>query len=248
MTSLVGKLPFAAMRSCCACQGYLWGPLVWNWNWKRSKKMDTWALLVNNVLSCKDLWLHSWYQRERIWQVNQFYVSLASVLLTLSLPQTLKQCLSLMLAVTQVVNLTAINTVNFYFEDIGQEILEAFPGDWMALVLEQIFLIISCLNFRTWQSEALVCSLFDVCVWFMHACMLQPHLTLCNPVDCSPPGSSVHGILQSRILDWVAMPSSKGSSQPRDWNCISWNSCIAGGFFTTEPLGKPGIHAGPPKT
>ena len=92
------------------------------------------------------------------------------------------------------------------------------------------------------------CVLFDVCVWFMHACMLQSHLTLCNPVDCSPPGSSVHGILQSRILDWVAMPSSKGSSQPRDRNCISWNSCIAGGFFTTEPLGKPGIYAGPPKT
>ena len=34
-------------------------------------------------------------------------------------------------------------------------------------------------------------------------------LTLCNPVDCSPPGSSVHGILQARILEWVAMPSSR---------------------------------------
>ena len=79
-----------------------------------------------------------------------------------------------MLAVTQVVNLTAINTVNFCFEDIGQEILEAFPGDWMALVLEQIFLIISCfvpgLNFRTWQSEALVCYLMCVCDLCMHAC------------------------------------------------------------------------------
>ena len=39
---------------------------------------------------------------------------------------------------------------------------------------------------------------------------------LCNPMDCSPPGSSVHGILQARILEWVAMPSSRGSSQPRD--------------------------------
>ena len=77
MTCLVGKLPLAAMRSCYACQGYLWGPLIWNWNWKRSKKMDTWALLVNNILSCKDLWLHSCYQRERIWQVNQFGVCLA---------------------------------------------------------------------------------------------------------------------------------------------------------------------------
>ena len=39
---------------------------------------------------------------------------------------------------------------------------------------------------------------------------------LCDPMDCSPPGSFVHGILQARILEWVAMPSSRGSSQPRD--------------------------------
>ena len=40
--------------------------------------------------------------------------------------------------------------------------------------------------------------------------------TLCDPMDCSPPGSSVRGILQARILEWIAMPYSKGSSQPRD--------------------------------
>ena len=44
----------------------------------------------------------------------------------------------------------------------------------------------------------------------------QSCLTLCNPMDCSPQGSSVHGILQARILEWVAMPSFKGSSQLRD--------------------------------
>ena len=43
----------------------------------------------------------------------------------------------------------------------------------------------------------------------------------CDPVDCSPPGSSVHGILQVRILEWAAMPSSRGSSPPRDGSCIS---------------------------
>ena len=53
--------------------------------------------------------------------------------------------------------------------------------------------------------------------------------TLCDPVDCSPPGSSVHGILQARILEWVAVPSSRGSSQPRDRTQVS---CIAGRFFT----------------
>ena len=45
--------------------------------------------------------------------------------------------------------------------------------------------------------------------------------TLCGPVDCSPPGSSVHGILQARILEWVAIPFSRGSSQPRDQTWIS---------------------------
>ena len=45
---------------------------------------------------------------------------------------------------------------------------------------------------------------------------LQSCPTLCNPIEHSPPGSSVHGILQARILEWVAMPSSRRSSQPRD--------------------------------
>ena len=51
-------------------------------------------------------------------------------------------------------------------------------------------------------------------------------LTLCNPLDYSPPGSSVHGILQARILEWVSRPWSKGSSQPRDWTHISYVSCL----------------------
>ena len=50
--------------------------------------------------------------------------------------------------------------------------------------------------------------------------------TLCNPMDCSPPGSSVHGILQARLLEWVAMPSSRGSSRPRDQTCVSFISGI----------------------
>ena len=54
-------------------------------------------------------------------------------------------------------------------------------------------------------------------------------------MDFSLRGSSVHGILQAKILEWVAMPSSRGSSRPRDWTQFSFISCIAGGFFTTEP-------------
>ena len=49
----------------------------------------------------------------------------------------------------------------------------------------------------------------------------QSCLTLCDPVDCSPPGSSVRGILQARILEWVAIPFSRGSSQPRDRSQVS---------------------------
>ena len=54
----------------------------------------------------------------------------------------------------------------------------------------------------------------------------QLHLTLCDPMDCSSPGSSVHGTLQARILKWVTMPSSSGSSQPRGWTYISYISCV----------------------
>ena len=50
----------------------------------------------------------------------------------------------------------------------------------------------------------------------------QSCLTLCNPMDCNPPGFSVHGILQARILEWVAIPFSRGSSQSRDWTRVSW--------------------------
>ena len=79
--------------------------------------------------------------------------------------------------------------------------------------------------------------------------------TLCDPMDCSPPGSSVHGILQARILEWVAVPFSRGSFQPRDRTQVSNN---AGGFFTswatrearlciylhpsTHPFIHPSIH------
>ena len=59
--------------------------------------------------------------------------------------------------------------------------------------------------------------------------LTQSCLTLCDPMDYSLPGSSVHGILQARILEWVAMPFSRGSSQPKDW---TWGSCTAGRFFT----------------
>ena len=67
--------------------------------------------------------------------------------------------------------------------------------------------------------------------------LLQSCLTLCDPMDCSPPGSSVHGILQARILEWFAISFSKGSSQPRDRTCVSCLCLkLAGRFFTATDL------------
>ena len=67
----------------------------------------------------------------------------------------------------------------------------------------------------------------------LHECAMclvdQSCLALWDPMDYSSPGPFAHGIFQARILDWVAISSSRGSSQPRDWNFVS---CIAGGFFT----------------
>ena len=63
-----------------------------------------------------------------------------------------------------------------------------------------------------------------VCLLLAQLC-----LTLCDAMDWSLPGSSGHGIFQARILEWVAISFSRGSSWPRDQN---WGSCIAGGFFT----------------
>ena len=66
--------------------------------------------------------------------------------------------------------------------------------------------------------------------------VVQLCLTLCDPMDCSLLGSSVHGILQNRILEWVAFPFSRASSQPRDQTQVSH---IAGDSLPAEPQGKP---------
>ena len=61
----------------------------------------------------------------------------------------------------------------------------------------------------------------------LHACSVtKPCLTPCDPMDCNPLGSSVHGISQSRILEWIAISSSRGSSWPRNWTHISCITCI----------------------
>ena len=61
---------------------------------------------------------------------------------------------------------------------------------------------------------------------YVHAQSLQSCLTLCDLMDYGPPGFSLHGIFQARIVEWVAMPSSRVSSRPRNQTCISCISCI----------------------
>ena len=77
----------------------------------------------------------------------------------------------------------------------------------------------------------------------MLACLvIQSCPALCNSMHYSPPGSSVHGILQARTLEWVAISSSRRSSQPGTELSSPLSLALAGGFFTTEPLGKPCIY------
>ena len=68
-----------------------------------------------------------------------------------------------------------------------------------------------------------------VCVW-----SISHIYFFCKSMDCSPPGSSVHGISQARILEWVAISFSRGCSQPRDQTCISYITCIGRWFLTTS--------------
>ena len=78
----------------------------------------------------------------------------------------------------------------------------------------------------------------------VHACVCvcsvsQPCLTLCSPMNCTPPGSSLHGIVQARIPECVATYSSRGSSQPRDYTCISHAPALQADSLPLHYLGNP---------
>ena len=78
--------------------------------------------------------------------------------------------------------------------------------------------------------------------WWSEVLVHQSCPTLCDPTDYSLPGFSVSGILQARILEWIAIPFSRGSSQPREQ---TWVSCIAGRFFTVWTTGKTNQGSNP---
>ena len=78
----------------------------------------------------------------------------------------------------------------------------------------------------------------------MKVLVAQVCLTLCDLIDCSAPGSSVHGILQARILEWLTISLSRRSSSPRDQ---TWMSCIAGNSLPSKPSGSPAPTTPPKK-
>ena len=100
-----------------------------------------------------------------------------------------------------------ISCNNFFFNaciNLSWVLLREITEDLLFSHLKKLFYL----------SQVGVCSVVQLC------------LTLCDPVDCRPPGSSVHGIFQARILEWVAISYPRGSSRPRDQTRISCVSCI----------------------
>ena len=85
------------------------------------------------------------------------------------------------------------------------------------------------------------CHCFWAISWtvYMKVLVALSCATLCNPMDYSPPGSSVHGTLHARILEWVAISFSKGSSKPRDRTQVS---CTAGRLFTIWATGGSALY------
>ena len=100
--------------------------------------------------------------------------------------------------------------------------------DIIYIVSQQIFLI--SLTTVSW-----ICFLVSTC----YCLDTKLCLTLCDPMNCSPPGSSVHGILQARILEWVAIFSFKGSSWPRNQTHVSCVSCIGRQILYLWAIRKP---------
>ena len=79
----------------------------------------------------------------------------------------------------------------------------------------------------------------ELLLWKTKALVAQLRLTLCDPLDCSPPGSSVHGISQAGILEWVAMPSSRGSSQSGVKHVSVISPALQTGFLSLSHQGSP---------
>ena len=120
---------------------------------------------------------------------------------------------------------------------------DSFQRWWKWSLIDYLVMVVQLYEYANhWIGGYYVSELYGIrttsqlsCFWKVLAILKMKVLvaqlcpTVSDPVDCSPPGSSVHGILQARILEWVAIPFSRGSSWPRDWTQVS---CIAGTCFS----------------
>ena len=105
--------------------------------------------------------------------------------------------------------------------------------DWLANPRE-IQTIIARVLLKPYYKNNVQFLQLDNCVFSFNGKLVlvtQSCLTLCDPMDCSPPDSSVHGILQARIVRWIAISFSRGSSQPMDRTHVSYISCTGIGFL-----------------
>ena len=94
---------------------------------------------------------------------------------------------------------------------------------WASLhvFISHLYVFVGEIIINLW-CKVIVCTKLYIYIYtYIYVLVVQLCLTLCNPKDCSSPGSPLHGILQTRILKWVAMLSSRGSSWPRDWTRVS---------------------------
>ena len=125
-----------------------------------------------------------------------------------------------------------------YFQISHQKSCTGFHYHWPLGLFPQNLTIRTCcptiVTFVDMVGEKWYLSVVLACWWFSSSGMSDS----CNPVDWSMPGSSVHGILQTGILELVANSFYRGSSPARDWTRVSCISCIAGELFTTEPPRK----------
>ena len=121
---------------------------------------------------------------------------------------------------------------------------QSFSSGWFLSLLWNILGNSRCKDHLLWlegRSLSRGCSQTGLVVELscVHAKSLQSGVTLYDPMDCSLPESFVHGILQARILEWVVIPFSRGSSWPRDRTHVSYASCT--GRRVLVPPGKPNV-------
>ena len=99
-----------------------------------------------------------------------------------------------------------------------------FPSFCDLVLCLFFFFFLTVVATMTWQQQKLIFTENLLCI-FLHCMCAQWCPTLCDPMDWGPPGSSIHGIFQARVLEWVGISCSRGSSRPKNWTHVYCISC-----------------------